>query len=75
MNQHFFSCLVRQQRDRAMIVRTITCVWVAALVATCGQAIAIRAEEPAIVRADWIYDEAPFPECHASTLEIGRAHV
>lgn len=26
------------------------------------------AADEAIVRADWIYEKAPFPECHASTL-------
>ena len=26
------------------------------------------AQQPGLVKATFIYDEAPFPECHASTI-------
>ncbi len=30
--------------------------------------IPARGAEPGIIKAEWIYESAPFPECHASTL-------
>jgi len=27
-------------------------------------------EQPGVVKAEFVYDEAPFPECHASTIEL-----
>jgi predicted neuraminidase len=29
-------------------------------------------EQPGIVEAEFVFDEAPFPQCHASTIAIGR---
>lgn len=32
------------------------------------QPVSAQSDNPAIVRSEWIYEQAPFPECHASTL-------
>src|SRR5687768_2014934 len=31
--------------------------------------MAVGAEQPGLVRSEFIYETAPFPECHASTIE------
>ena len=35
----------------------------------CQSSFAAAAEPPGIVLREFIYNEAPFPECHASTIE------
>lgn len=37
----------------------------------CSEAT-LRADEPSVVKSEFIYDEAPFPECHASTIAWTR---
>jgi predicted neuraminidase len=40
--------------------------WVA--LACCFAAHAIAAEQQAVLKTEWVYEQAPFPQCHASTI-------
>ena len=39
-----------------------------AVVGFCSLVLEAAAQQPGVVSAGFIYDEAPFPECHASTI-------
>jgi len=39
------------------------------LTAACAEETAELAEQPGVVKMEFIYTEAPFPQCHASTVE------
>lgn len=34
-----------------------------------GLLLAVQADQPAVILSEFIYDKAPFPSCHASTIE------
>ncbi|MBS0210072.1 MAG: exo-alpha-sialidase [Planctomycetes bacterium] len=45
-----------------------TLVWLIVGTVVLGQAAAVGAENPAVVTSEFIYETAPFPSCHASTI-------
>lgn len=42
--------------------------WMIALAAICFLSTATSGNEPAVLKSEFIYESAPFPSCHASTL-------
>lgn len=44
------------------------CLCLVTTVAWSGIATTLSADSPGVVRSEFIYDEAPFPQCHASTI-------
>jgi|LakMenE18May11ns_1017448.scaffolds.fasta_scaffold9936158_2 predicted neuraminidase len=51
------------------IVAMVSRLWIACL-AIVGIASHLSAQQSAIISRQWIYETAPFPECHASTIVI-----
>lgn len=51
------------------IVPMASQLWIACI-AIVGIASPISAQQSAIISREWIYETAPFPECHASTIAI-----
>ncbi len=47
---------------------TLACIWL-------GTGVAPAAQNPAIVRTEFVYDHAPFPSCHASTIAVSGGHL
>ena len=47
--------------------------FVAALLSRLTSSTAVSAEQPGIASREFIYEKAPFPECHASTIEETQA--
>lgn len=48
-----------------------TSLWkpgVSAAILACGLSFGAAAEQPGLVKAEFIYETAPFPSCHASTI-------
>jgi predicted neuraminidase len=55
------------------ILPVSSALWVAAAaIALHAETKAIAAEQPGIVTTEFIYETAPFPQCHASTIALGR---